>query len=66
MSINEGQKLLRDLLHWAETRCPCKNDEPKICPLCGADVEKDACMSAENTVPRDLLVRLRTVRKEEA
>lgn len=52
-------KVIQNVLTWAEQRCPCHNDEPKICPLCGADAAKDACMSAENTIPRHLLTELR-------
>lgn len=51
---------LRDVLRWAEARCPCRNEEPNLCPLCGASVENlEACKSAENTLPRDLLEKLR-------
>lgn len=53
-------KVIRNVLTWAEQRCPCHNDEPKICPLCLADAAKDACMSAENTIPRHLLTELRS------
>ncbi|RWO22860.1 hypothetical protein [Mesorhizobium sp.] len=49
-------------LSWAEQRCPCNNDEPRICPLCQADVAKDGCLSAENTIPRQLLHDLRAAR----
>ena len=52
-------KAVRDTLTWAEQRCPCNDDQPKICPLCGADAAKDACMSAENTIPRHILTQLR-------
>lgn len=52
-------KVVRNVLTWAEQRCPCHNDEPKICPLCLADAAKDACMSAENTIPKHLLTELR-------
>lgn len=52
---------LERVLHWAEARCPCHNEEPNPCPLCGASVENlEACKSAENTLPRDILVLLRT------
>lgn len=55
--------LIGDILKWAESRCPCENDEPNPCSLCGASVENlEACKSAENTLPRDLLVRLRVTK----
>jgi len=51
------------VLTWAEQRCPCHNDEPNPCPLCGASVENlEACKSAENTIPASLLADLRTAR----
>lgn len=47
-------------LTWAESRCPCHNEEPNPCPLCGASVENlEACKSAENTLPADILIALR-------
>lgn len=50
--------------HWAESRCPCSNEEPNPCPLCGASVENlEACKSAENTLPRDLLETIRSARR---
>lgn len=56
----EADNLLADVLRWAEARCPCHNETPNPCPLCGASVENlEPCKSAENTLPRDLLDRLR-------
>ena len=59
--ISELRGLLADILHWAETRCPCENEEPKICPLCDANVDdpNGICLSAERTIPPRLLSRLR-------
>lgn len=52
--------LLGEILHWAESRCPCHEEEPNPCPLCGASVENlEPCKSAENTLPRHLLKELR-------
>lgn len=53
------REALQKVLTWAEQRCPCVNDEPRICPLCQADVAKDGCLSAENTIPRSLLNDIR-------
>lgn len=51
---------LKDVLAWAESRCPCRNEQPNHCPLCGASVENlEACKSAENTLPHALLVKVR-------
>jgi hypothetical protein len=64
------QKVVNAVLTWAELRCPCHNDQPNPCPLCGASVENlEPCKSAENTLPRHLLTvlrRARTLLKEEA
>ncbi|MGX5719873.1 hypothetical protein [Shinella zoogloeoides] len=55
--------VFNDVLDWAERRCPCHNEEPNPCPLCGASVENlEACKSAENTLPRGLLIDLRIAR----
>jgi hypothetical protein len=43
---------LYDIKLWASKRCPCENDEPKICPLCDADVSKDRCMAVDATFPK--------------
>jgi hypothetical protein len=50
--------LLRDLQKWASQRCPCNNDEPRICPLCGADVTIDRCGAVDVSFPRDLRARI--------
>jgi len=57
------QKVVNAVLTWAEQQCPCKNEQPNPCPLCGASVENlEPCKSAENTIPRHLLDDLRRVR----
>ncbi len=54
-----ARKLLSRLVTWAEQRCPCDNDQPAICPLCGADVAKDQCLAADVSFPRSLLRDMR-------
>lgn len=55
------------VLAWAERRCPCHNEEPNPCPLCGASVENlEACKSAENTLPADILIALREAKPRAA
>lgn len=56
---DEVVKALRVVHDWANARCPCHEETPDPCPLCGASVERGACMSAENTIPRDILARIR-------
>ena len=59
----DAVKVLESVLQWAEARCPCENEEPNPCPLCGASVENlEPCKSAENTLPRHLLKELRSVK----
>lgn len=63
--MSDTEKALRSTLlaikTWADQRCPCTNEQPNPCPLCGADANKpgDVCLSAENTFPRDLLRQIR-------
>ncbi|TPJ51626.1 MULTISPECIES: hypothetical protein [unclassified Mesorhizobium] len=61
--IKELAAVVKMTLDWAEKRCPCHNEEPNPCTLCGASVENlEACKSAENTVPPIILDELRHVR----
>jgi hypothetical protein len=60
MAENSTEAVLREVLTWADQRCPCANERPNPCPLCGASVENlEPCKSAENTLPRSLLDRIR-------
>ncbi len=54
-------KVLKRIEHWAQSRCPCHEETPNPCPLCGASVENlEACKSVESIFPRDLLADLRS------
>jgi hypothetical protein len=54
------RKVVKAVMTWADQRCPCHNDQPNPCPLCGASVENlEPRKSAENTIPRHLLAELR-------
>lgn len=64
-SVEIANRRLTDALSkvdwWARQRCPCENEDPNPCPLCGASVENlEACKSAENTFPRELLETVRS------
>lgn len=63
--LAEADEVNRALLDWAEARCPCHDDKPDPCPLCGASAKPGGghCMSAENTLPRHLLEKLRTAHR---
>ncbi len=55
---------LRDLVgrfvRWANMKCPCENEQPNPCTLCGASVENlEPCKAADLTLPRDPLERAR-------
>lgn len=45
--------LIARMRSWAERKCPCENEQPNPCPLCGADVDKpnDVCRAVDNTFP---------------
>ena len=59
--MSELRDTLLAVLTWAEQRCPCHDEQPDPCPLCGASVENlEACKSAENTLPPALLRRIRS------
>ena len=47
---------LRGFLRWADQKCPCVNEQPNPCTLCGASVENlEACKAADETLPKRLL-----------
>ena len=52
-------EVLRKVIHWAESRCPCKEETPDPCTLCGATVAEGTCKAVESIFPRDLLRDLR-------
>jgi hypothetical protein len=48
-------KTLASVKTWAEQRCPCHEETPNPCPLCGASVENlEACKAVDQTFPRDI------------
>lgn len=49
----------KSVLEWAQSRCPCQNEKPDPCPLCGADVATGSCKAVESIFPCDLLADLR-------
>lgn len=57
------RKTVRNVLRWAEQRCPCENEEPKVCPLCDAKVDDigigGRCKAVPVTFPPTLLSDLR-------
>jgi hypothetical protein len=60
MSEEALRKALGAILHWADRKCPCENEEPNPCPLCGASVENlEACKAADKTLPPRLLADIR-------
>lgn len=52
---------LRKVEWWAQQKCPCHEETPNPCTLCGASVENlEACKAVESTFPRDLLEMVRS------
>lgn len=45
------------IIRWANAKCPCGNDLPDPCPLCGASAKPGggACKAADETLPPSLL-----------
>lgn len=61
--VTETEKVVLALLRWADAKCPCENEQPDPCPLCGASVENlDGCKAADNTLPPSLLLAAREVK----
>lgn len=55
------EKALRAFIDWGDRQCPCKNEEPNPCPLCGASVENlEACKAVDSKFPRRLLADARS------
>jgi hypothetical protein len=60
--LDAARSVLRKIEHWAQQKCPCHNEQPNPCPLCGASVENlEACKAVESIFPRDLLVEVRSI-----
>lgn len=56
---------LRGFIRWGDSKCPCVNEEPNPCTLCGGSVENlEACKAADRTLPPDLLRDARTALAE--
>jgi len=63
MSENEQKAgcvdVLRDVIRWAESRCPCHEETPDPCTLCDATVASGTCKAVDATFPRKLLGDMR-------
>lgn len=51
-------KALEDTIAWASGKCPCANEMPDPCTLCGARVDGDRCLVVESVFPRALLTNV--------
>lgn len=56
--IRELTEALQGFVRWANAKCPCENEQPNPCPLCGASIF-EGCKAADQTLPRDLLAAAR-------
>lgn len=54
-TVNPQADALRSVLRWAKTKCPCTEEKPDPCTLCGATVVSGRCMAVENTIPAHLI-----------
>lgn len=53
-------EVVRSIIKWGDSRCPCYNDLPDPCPLCDASVANlEGCKAAEKTFPPRLLADMR-------
>lgn len=51
---------LQAFISWGTKQCPCENEEPNPCPLCGASVENlETCKAIEAKFPRVILTNAR-------
>lgn len=51
---------LERFLWWGQQQCPCYNDEPNPCPLCGASIENlEGCKAVEAKFPSAILGQAR-------
>jgi hypothetical protein len=55
---HDAIEALDDVHSWAEQRCPCANEQPDPCPLCGEPVDGGACRAVDKTFPFDLGARI--------
>lgn len=54
-SLSEAVKALEAVMRWASSRCPCANELPNPCTLCGVTVESgEACKAIQGTLPKIL------------
>lgn len=54
-------KLVQRFVRWADAKCPCENETPDPCPLCGASMDNlEPCKAADMTLPRNLLTDARS------
>lgn len=54
--------VLRRVERWASSPCPCENEQPNPCPLCGASVENlEACKAVDKIIPPSLLGDMRAI-----
>ena len=57
--IRQLEEALKEVKHWARSRCPCHEENPNPCPLCGASVENlEACKAVESIFPRSILSKI--------
>lgn len=53
-ALDAAERLLKLIRHWANSKCPCENETPDPCPLCGSSVAEGRCKALEETLPRNI------------
>lgn len=51
---------LRNVVSWAQQKCPCENETPDPCPLCDATVAQGRCKAVDSTFPPRILEEIRS------
>ncbi len=61
-SAREGvlRGALKAFIDWGQQQCPCRDETPDPCPLCGATVAAGRCRAVEAKFPPRILADART------
>jgi len=57
--LAEAHEALKAFIYWGGQQCPCKDESPDPCPLCGATVAEGACKAVDEKFPASILAKAR-------